>query len=209
MLRRGDSASSVVVRDSEENLEVCDWRRFGIRDCVSWVSECWREVRLDAVGFSMPLSFELAADFLLSPSLFSDSSVYTSSSIRPIAFSSSSTLSSSLAILLLALPLVIRYTPKNVNTQPPTNFPTLSAVADSKSRYKTALPIITERVKSTNCVGITWVESKRCNARFKYRICSRAVRTSTKTNKYVIGNVKVLQSVSESSDATPLVDRAV
>ena len=35
---------------------------------------------------------------------------------------------------------------------------TRSAVADSKSRYKTPLPMITEMVKSTKSVEIIWVE---------------------------------------------------
>lgn len=37
----------------------------------------------------------------------------------------------------------------------------------------------------------------------------KAVTTRMKTRRYVIGKVKARQSVSERSEATPLVDRAV
>lgn len=61
-------------------------------------------------------------------------------------------------------PLVMRNTPKKVRKQPPMNFRACSAVVRSKSRYRTALPIITHRVNETNWIGMTCVESNRCSA---------------------------------------------
>lgn len=101
-------------------------------------------------------------DFRLSDSTSTGSSSYLSSSIRPMPSSSSPmSIPSSGPPPPFSRPLVIKYTPRKVSTHPPMNFTNLSAVADSKSRYKTALPMITERVNRTNWVGITWVESKR------------------------------------------------
>lgn len=97
-------------------------------------------------------------DFRLSDSTSTGSSSYLSSSIRPMPSSSSPM---SIPSSPFSRPLVIKYTPRKVSTHPPMNFTNLSAVADSKSRYKTALPMITESVNRTNWVGITWVESKR------------------------------------------------
>jgi hypothetical protein len=72
-----------------------------------------------------------------------------------------------------------------------------------------ALPMMTDSVKSTNCTGMTCVESKCCRARLRYLICKTAVDTRTATKRYVIGKVTTCQMVFESNEATPLVERAV
>lgn len=92
---------------------------------------------------------------------------------------------------------------------PPTNFPASSPEVRSKSRYKMAEPRMTERVKSTNCTGMTWVASKRWRARLMYLICMTAVPTRIATSRYVTGKVMARQRVYESMEATPLVERAV
>jgi hypothetical protein len=104
---------------------------------------------------------------------------------------------------------VIRNTPKKVRRQPPMNLETFSVVAFSKSRYKIALPIITDKVNITNCTGMTCVESNRCSALLTYLTCITAVEIRTAKRAYVTGVVRALQSVEESIDATPLVERAV
>ena len=68
---------------------------------------------------------------------------------------------------------------------------------------------MTESVKRTNCVGITCVESNRCRARLIYLICIRALKTRTKTSRYVMGKVIACHNVYERSEETPFVDRAV
>lgn len=149
----------------EDAAEVYERSGGGVRgDLLSCCLEARFEFR-DVVPVS---TAKLTEDFLLGPSFSpssSTSSWYLSSSTIPMAFSSSPSISFSSSSSPLALALVIKYTPKNVNTQPPKNFPNRDAFADWKSRYKTALPIITEMVNRTNCIGMTWVESKCCNAR--------------------------------------------
>lgn len=75
--------------------------------------------------------------------------------------------------------LEIIHTPQKVSAHPMQNFNMRSGLTASKSRYRIALPKITDIVKKTNCVGITCVESKRCRARLTYLIWSMAVRKRT------------------------------
>jgi hypothetical protein len=106
---------------------------------------------------------------------------YRSPCIKLIESAGSGSLSSSSEVF--GLLLVISQTPRNVKAQPDTNFIAWSVLVRSKSRYKTALPKITDSVKSTNCVGITWVASNRCSARLIYLICMTAVKTNTKIRR--------------------------
>lgn len=115
-------------------------------------------------------------------SIGADSCCCSSSTPTSGKYSSVSSCSSSSSVSLVR-PLVMQYTPKKVSAHPPTNFPTRSAVAASNSRYRTALPIMTDRVKRTNCVGITCVESKRWSARFRYRIWRIAVPIRMKARR--------------------------
>lgn len=117
----------------------------------------WRRDDSEMPSYKLP-----TFDFPLSDSTSTGSSSYLSSSIRPMPSSSSPmSIPSSSPPPPFPRPLVIKYTPMKVSTHPPMNLTNLSAVADSKSRYKTALPMITESVNRTNWVGITCVESKR------------------------------------------------
>ena len=93
----------------------------------------------------------LVEDLCGTLSVYGIISLVGSCSVSPILSSRSSSDNSSSSIgSIRDLPLVIRYTPKKVSRQPPTNFTTLSAVAFAKSRYKTALPMITDNVNMTN-----------------------------------------------------------
>lgn len=74
-------------------------------------------------------------------------------------------------------PEVMHHTPKKVRAQPPTNLPASSGLSRSKSRYRIALPMITDKVNITNCVGITTVALNLCSARLRYLICMMAVET--------------------------------
>lgn len=144
--------SSVSVRtlDVEESL-----LGRGVRGRID--EPDWRRDESENPSYKIP-----AFDFRLSDSSSTGSSSYLSSSIRPMPSSSSPiSIPSSCPPPPFSRPLVIKYTPRKVSKHPPMNFTNLSAVADSKSRYKMALPMITERVNRTNWVGITWVESKR------------------------------------------------
>lgn len=138
----------------------------------------------------------------------SRSSRYLSPSTRLIASSGSGSLSSSSSDRL-GLPLVINHTPAKVNAHPPINLPASSPEVRSKSLYKTAEPKMTDRVKSTNCTGMTCVASKRWRALLIYLICMIAVPIKIATRRYVTGKVMARQSVYESMDATPLVESAV
>jgi len=138
----------------------------------------------------------------------STSSRYLSPSTRTIASSGSGSLSSS-SSTRLGLPLVINQTPRKVIAHPPTNLPASSPEVRSKSLYKIAEPRMTDKVKRTNCTGITCVASKRWRALLMYLICMTAVPTKMATSRYVTGNVMACHSVYESIDATPLVESAV
>lgn len=107
------------------------------------------------------------------------------------------------------LPLVIKNTPKKVRRQPPMNLRACSVVVCSKSRYKTALPIMTHNVKDTNCIGMTCVESNLCRALFTYRTCMTAVPSRMKMRTYVTGVLKAPSSVDDNMEETPLVAKAV
>lgn len=84
---------------------------------------------------------------------------------------------------LLSLMLLIRYTPTKVRLHPIPNFTTRCFVTPSKSRYSTALPMITLRVNNTNWVGMTWVLSNLCNARLRYFTCRMAVTARIKVKR--------------------------
>lgn len=88
--------------------------------------------------------------------------------VRPIVSStpsaSDSVSSSSSSSSLRSLPDVMRKTPKKVRRQPPTNLAACFMFVFSKSRYRTALPMMTHSVNMTNWMGMTWVESKRDSA---------------------------------------------
>ena len=70
-------------------------------------------------------------------------------------------------------------TPRNVHAQPPTKAAQRVQERAARSRYRMLEPTMVDTVKRTNCVGITWRESKRWSARFRYTSCSSAVDTST------------------------------
>ena len=202
----GDGQESSPVADSDPDIcdDAVDVRERSLEgDLV-----CCFDDRLDLLGGS---SAKLTDDPLRvwASSLLSGTSRYLSSSTSPIVFSSSSRSSVFSSLSFPALPLVIKYTPTNVNAQPPKNLPNRLASAAWKSRYSTALPIMTEIVKRTNCTGMTWVESNLCRARLTYRICANADITRMKTSRYVMGKVRARHRVSDSKDATPLVDKAV
>ena len=161
----GDSAPD--IRD--DAVDVCETSLGGLLvDDDRLIASCLDD-RLDPWG---PSKTKLTDDFLRArfSSSMSGSSWYPSSSTSPIVFSSSSRSSVPLSPSFPALPLVIKYTPKNVKAQPPKNLPNRLASASWKSRYNTALPMMTEIVKRTNCTGMTWVESNLCRARLTYRI---------------------------------------
>lgn len=145
----GDSIPD--IRD--DAADVCERGLGGVLVDGGRLFTCSFDDRLDPFA---PSRTKLTDDFLRVRSswLLSTSSWYLSSSTSPIVFSSSSRSSASPS-LFPALPLVIKYTPRKVNAQPPKNLPNRVAPAASKSRYKTALPIMTEIVKRTNCTGMT------------------------------------------------------
>lgn len=122
--RRGDSVPD--IRD--DAVEVCERRRGGLLvDEDRLLASCFDD-RLDAVGSSKA---KLTDDFRrvrLSSSI-AGSSWYLSSSTSPIVFSSSLRSSVPLSPSFPALPLVIKYTPKNVKAQPPKNLPNRLASA--------------------------------------------------------------------------------
>lgn len=103
------------------------------------------------------------------------------STTRLMASSDSGSRSSSSSSRLLGRPVVMNHTPKKVIAQPPTNLPASCPEVRSKSRYKMADPRMTDSVNKTNWTGMTWVASKRCNARLTYLICITAVPTRMST----------------------------
>ena len=121
---RGDSVPD--IRD--DAVDVCESSLGGLLvDDDRLFTSCFDD-RLDKLGSSKT---KLTDDFLRarsSSSMFS-SSWYLSSSTSPIVFSSSSRSSVPLSPSFAALPLVIKYTPKNVKAQPPKNLPNRLASA--------------------------------------------------------------------------------
>ena len=181
----GDCQYSSSAGDSEDAADVCESSLGGVLVDEGRLLPCCCDDRLD---LSDAPTAKLTDDLLRAgtsslPSISSRYVSYLSSSTKPIAFSSSSRSSASASSSFPALPPVIKYTPKNVNAQPPKNLPNRLALADWKSRYSTALPIITEIVKRTNCTGMTWVESNLCRARLTYRIWARADTTNMNTRR--------------------------
>ena len=122
---RGDSVPD--IRD--DVVDVCESNLGGLLvDDDRLFASCF-DGRLDILGLSKT---KLTDDFLRArfSSSMSGSSWYLSSSTSPIVFSSSSRSSvSPLSPSFPALPLVIKYTPKNVNAQPPKNLPNRLASA--------------------------------------------------------------------------------
>ena len=128
----GDCQKSSGGRDSDDAADVCESNLGGVLIEEGRLLPCCCDDRLDLSGAPMT---KLTDDFLRlgSSSLRSTSSwylSYLSSSTSPIVFSSSSRPSASSSLSFPALPPVIRYTPKNVNAQPPKNLPNRLASAD-------------------------------------------------------------------------------
>jgi len=164
------SAVVAVTKEREESEDEAGWKVLA----SSCSSEGW--VAMGVVG-------EEGSSAISSSS---SSTRWMASALWSSAISRSSTTS-----CFVPRPLVMHQTPRKVSAMPPKNSPSLSAVVFSKSRYNIALPVTTNMVKQTNCVGMTCVESKRCSALLTYLICMTAVKTNTATRRYAIGNVKM------------------
>lgn len=125
-----DCQVSSGTRDSDDAADVCAWSLGGALVDEGRLLTCCDD-RLDPEGTP---STKLTDDFLrLGSSPFLSTSSwylsYLSSSTSPITLSSSFESSASSSVSFPPLPLVIRYTPKNVNAQPPKNLPNRLASA--------------------------------------------------------------------------------
>lgn len=126
---RGSSSMGDSVPDIRDDAaDVCERSLGGVLVDGGRLSICSFDDRLDPLA---PSRTKLTDDFLRVRSswLLSTSSWYPSSSTSPIVFSSSSRSSESPSLSFPALPLVIKYTPKKVNAQPPKNLPNRLAPA--------------------------------------------------------------------------------
>ena len=126
---QGSSSMGDSVPDIRDDaVDVCESNLGGVSIDEGRLFTCCFDDRLDPSGLSRT---KLTDDFLRVRSswLSSASSWYASSSTSPIVFSSSSRSSASPSPSFPALPLVIKYTPKNVNAQPPKNLPNRLASA--------------------------------------------------------------------------------
>lgn len=126
---QGSSSREESVPDIRDDaVDVCESSLGGLLvDDDRLLASCFDD-RLDPLGSSKA---KLRDDFLRVrfTSSMSASSWYLSSSTSPIVFSSSLRSSVPLSPSFPALPLVIKYTPKNVKAQPPKNFPNRLASA--------------------------------------------------------------------------------
>ena len=120
----GDSVPD--IRD--DAADVCESSLGGVVVDEGRLFTCCFDDRLDPLG---PSRTKLTDDFLRveTSSLLTASSWYLSSSTSPIVSSSSSKSSVSSSSSFPALPLVIKYTPRNVKAQPPKNLPNRLASA--------------------------------------------------------------------------------
>ena len=112
----------------DDAADVCERSLGGVLVDEGRLFACSFDARLDSLA---PSKTKLTDDFLRVRSswLLSTSSWYISSSTSPIVFSSSSRPSELPSLSFPALPLVIIYTPRKVNAQPPKNLPNRVASA--------------------------------------------------------------------------------